>query len=68
MYVFSIHKGCFLRISAFEEMWGFLVFVSDVYSESIRVMGEIHYFLSGGDFDAEFSFERWKLIFQLRFL
>lgn len=40
-------------------MWGsFLVFVSDLYGETMKVMGKIYYFLSGDDLDAVFI---WKV-------
>lgn len=38
-------------------MWGFLVFISDSYSQIMKVMGKIHYGLYGGDFDASFHLE-----------
>lgn len=65
---FSIHECCFLWISAFEEMLFLFVFISDSYSETMKEMGYLHYFLTRSDFDAQFSFGGWKLIFQLRFL
>jgi len=34
----------------------------------MKEMDQLHYFLSRGDFHAEFSFGSWKLMFQLRFL
>lgn len=40
-------------------MWGsFLVFVSDLCGETMKVMGKIYYFLSGDDLDAVFI---WKV-------